>query len=132
MIKNKQSNLKGEQMRILIVDDNVAMRDLIKEIVCTNGNEIVEASDGAEAIVDYVLRGADCVLMDIKMKKLDGIIATEVIKKIDPNSKVVIVSHYTEGELRKKAVSAGADAFVLKDNLHELSDTVKQLLGVEA
>lgn len=117
----------SEGLKFLIVDDSKLMRELIKDMVRTNGDVCVEAADGAQAIVRYVHDYPDCVLMDIKMEKLDGIVATEVIKKINPKSKVVIVSHYNEEKLRNEAAEAGADAFVLKDNLSELNNTIREL-----
>jgi CheY-like chemotaxis protein len=105
---------------ILIVDDNNEIRRTIKALLANLSGQIHECGDGAAALAAYHEHRPDWVLMDIEMKPVDGITATRQIMSADPRAKVVMVTNYAEAELREAAKSAGAVAYVLKDNLVEL------------
>ncbi len=107
-------------MNVLIVEDNSAMRRLIRNIVSPVADQVYECSDGAEAVAAYVLHRPDYVLMDIEMSVMDGITATARIKALEPTAKIIIVTDYDQVELREAAQEAGACGYVVKDNLLEL------------
>ena len=68
--------------RVLIVDDAVFMRMMIKDILEKNGFEIIgEASNGASAVEEYKNLKPDIVTMDITMPEMDGIQAVDVYKR---------------------------------------------------
>jgi DNA-binding NarL/FixJ family response regulator len=107
-------------LNLLIVDDNAAVRRLIVEIVLPFADEIRECSDGAEAVSAYIAQRPDLVLMDIRMKQVDGIEATKRIKVADPSAKILIVTDYDDEALRQAAMREGACGYALKDNLLDL------------
>ena len=110
-------------MTVLIVEDNAEMRRLLKSIVRDLVESAYECSDGAEALAAYSahhLDGADWVLMDIEMKTMDGITATQQILAVHPAAKVIIVTNHDHAEWRAAAQAAGASGYVLKENLFEL------------
>jgi len=106
--------------KILIADDDARMRQMIRQVVAGLASDVYEASDGAEAIALCAAQRPDWVLMDFRMKPLDGLRATAEIKARFPKTRVAIVSQYDDAELRAEAVRVGACAYVLKENLHEL------------
>ena len=107
-------------MTCLIVDDNPQMREVITVFVRNLADTIVECNDGAEALAAYRTYRPDWVLMDIRMRTIDGITATRQITAEFPAARVVIVTQYDDRELRAAAWQAGACGYVLKDNLVEL------------
>jgi CheY-like chemotaxis protein len=107
-------------MNILLIEDSPAMRRMIYSVVCTPADQCHECSDGSEALAAYTEHRPDWVLMDIEMKAMDGITATEQIRASFPEAKVVIVSNYDDPDLRQAALAAGACGYVLKENLLEL------------
>lgn len=107
--------------KILIVDDDTRMRRAIAEMVSGLGMTIHEASDGAEAVNLFAAELPDWVLMDLRMKPVDGLSATAQIKAHSPEARVVIVSQYDDAALREAAGRVGACGYVLKENLYELS-----------
>jgi CheY-like chemotaxis protein len=109
-------------MRVLIVDDNQAMRRTVKAIIQDLVEEIDECSGGAEALEHFASFSPDWVLMDIKMTDMDGLTATREIKRVFPATRVVIVTSYDEPSLREEAQAVGACGYVLKDNLRSLCD----------
>ncbi len=105
---------------ILIADDDPRLRRVLKEFVADLAGEVSEARDGSEAVALYASQRPDWVLMDWRMKPLDGIHATALIKAQFPEARIVIVSQYGDPELRALANQAGACACILKENVEEL------------
>jgi len=106
-------------MKFLIVDDNKIMRETLGKIVAAEGDMVIECDDGGRALSLYEVHHPDWVLMDISMKEVNGIEATERITLADPGAKVIIVTDYEDRFFRKAAEEAGAVAFVSKENLKE-------------
>ena len=104
-------------MKLLIVEDNARMRQLIRSVVEGLAGEVFECSDGVDALAAYTRHLPDWVLMDIEMPKLDGIAATLEIKTAFPQAQIVIVTQYDDAKLRQSAQSAGACGYVLKERL---------------
>jgi CheY-like chemotaxis protein len=113
-------------LSVLIVDDNKKMRSMITEIIKSRTKKIFECTDGIDALGEYSVNRPDWVLMDVKMKKMDGLMATELIHEYFPKAKVMIVSQDDTPEIRQAARQAGAIAFVAKENLMEILDTLNQ------
>lgn len=107
-------------MKLLIVDDNAAIRHLIKSFVLPFASEIRECADGADALSAYQEQRPDLVLMDIRMNQVDGIQATKQIKTADQAAKIIMLTDYDDDELRQAAMRAGACAYALKANLLDL------------
>ena len=104
----------------MIIEDNSEMRRLIRATMVRPGDEVYEVEDGADAVATYAAHRPDCVLMDIKMRRVDGISATRQVKQAFPEARIIVVSQYNDPELREAARQAGAAEYVLKDNLLSL------------
>ncbi|MEW6127680.1 MAG: response regulator transcription factor [Acidobacteriota bacterium] len=107
-------------LKLLIIDDSPRFRRAIKQVVNDLVSEIHEYSDGADALTAYAAHRPDWVLMDIRMKKIDGLSATRQIKKSYPDALIAIISIGKDEAIREAALLAGACAFIAKDNLFEL------------
>lgn len=122
--------------KILIVDDAVFMRTIIRGILEPAGFTVAaEANDGKEAVDTYkeLLESGqkpDLVIMDITMDKMDGITALKLLKKMDPDVKVVMCSSLTSQHIVVEAVRSGAKHFISKpfdkDNVIE---TIQKVLS---
>lgn len=112
-------------VKLLIVEDDPAMRALIKRIVGSVADAVYECDDGHEAVAAYAAHRPDWVFMDIKMKNLDGLDATREITAAWPGARIVIVTGYNDASLREAARQAGARGYLLKDNLTELLRLLK-------
>jgi two-component system, chemotaxis family, chemotaxis protein CheY len=113
--------------RVLIVDDSVLMRRLLKEILASDGWEVVgEAADATEAVEKFRQLRPDAVTLDIVMPGHDGLHAMKNILAIDPNAKVVIVSMLSRTRLIAEAIRAGAQDFITKPFMPEqLQETLR-------
>jgi CheY-like chemotaxis protein len=114
-------------MRILIVEDNAAVRRLIARLVAPLGAEIAECADGLEAVDACEARPPDVVLMDIAMPRGDGLAATAAITAAYPSALVVIVTNHDDAGFREVAKRAGASGYLLKEHLTELPLLVARL-----
>jgi two-component system chemotaxis response regulator CheY len=105
-------------IRVLIVDDALFMRRMLADILKKEGFDVCgEAENGKEAIDKYKELKPDLVTMDIvmpKMEEIDGIAAVREIMKVDPQSKIVMVSAMGQHALVVEAIQAGAKDFIVK------------------
>jgi CheY-like chemotaxis protein len=118
-------------MRLMIVDDNPAMRRLLRSVVRGASESIWEYTDGTDALNAYREHLPDLVLMDIEMPHTDGLTATRAIRGEFPNARVVIVTQHADALTRSAAAAAGACAFVPKTDLSELRGIVRTELAGE-
>ncbi len=107
-------------MKILIVEDNASVRRLIRSVVSKLADSIFECADGMDAKAAYDEHRPDFVLMDLEMKRLDGIEATRRIIAAWPVAKIIILSNHDDPGLREAADKAGACGYVRKENLLEI------------
>jgi two-component system chemotaxis response regulator CheY len=101
--------------KVLIVDDAVVMRMMIRGILSKNGFEIVgEAQNGLEAVDKYRALSPDLVTMDMVMPEMDGIAAVKQIIAQDPNAKIIMCTSMGQQALVVEAIQAGATSFITK------------------
>lgn len=107
-------------MTILLVDDNDRIRQTIKGILSASGVQFIECTDGSTAIESYRQYRPDWVLMDIMMPKLNGFKTTKSITSEFPQARIIILTNYDDKEFREAARQAGAQEYLLKENLTHL------------
>ena len=106
---------RREIMKLMIVDDALIMRVLIRRMIEKTDFEVVcEASDGKDAIAKFIQYKPDIITMDITMPNLTGLEALKEIKKISTTVKVIMVSAMGQEALVREAVINGADSFIIK------------------
>lgn len=102
-------------LRILIVDDALFMRNMLKDIFTHAGYQVVgEAANGVEAVDRYRQLHPDLVTMDIVMPLKSGIEALQEIRSADEAARVIMVSALGQDSLVMEAVQAGARDFIVK------------------
>ncbi len=78
--------------RILVVDDSAVIRMKCSKLLGEKGHEVVEASNGVEALEKYQECKPDAVLLDIAMPLMDGMMTLREMKRIDPTVRVAMVT----------------------------------------
>jgi len=112
-------------MNIMVVEDSSRARHALSACISLHaGIQITaEAANGLEAISKIKNRPPDIVIMDMQMPVMDGLETTKIIKKRWPKVKVIVLTMYQN--FRSEALSAGADAFLVKGcSMTELISTV--------
>jgi two-component system KDP operon response regulator KdpE len=99
--------------RILLADDEAAIRKVVRDAFEREGHEVASTIDGQEALEEFEEHGADLVLTDLAMPRLGGL---ELVQEIRRRSAVPILVLTVHGEEREKVrlLDAGADDFVTK------------------
>jgi len=100
---------------VLVVDDDDAIRGVVRTVLEADGFEVVEAADGPAALLLLEAingRGPDLVVLDVMMPGIDGI---EVCRRINHDRvKVVMLSARDDGDTRDRALGAGAVGYLTK------------------
>ena len=117
--------------KILVADDEQAIRSLLEDFLTTEGYEVILASDGEQALQLAQTEDPQAIIMDIRMPGLDGI---EVCKRLKEKEQtklipVIIITGFEDNKL--DALDTGADDFVNKPfDMVELSIRVKSVLRI--
>lgn len=115
--------------RILVVDDEPEMLEILCESLKVAGHEPVGVSDGVEAVLAVLNQSWDMVLMDIRMPRLDGINAMRIMREISPKIPIITFTGQAgRGEMSQSA-KYGATACLLKPiSLGKLMEVIKAAL----
>lgn len=111
---------RHEKPRILVVDDDDAVREVACRMLEKMLYDVQMVTDGIEAVemVRSQPDGFDCVLLDLSMPRMNGIQAMELIHQINPNLPVILSSGFSESEIRQKwSGSEGISGFIQKPYL---------------
>jgi len=116
---------------VLVCDDAIFMRTMIRDILAQAGFDVVgEAETGAQAVERYRQLKPDLVTMDIVMPDMGGIDAVREIVKQDPDAKILMCSAMGQQALVFEAIQAGAKDFVVKPfQPSRVLEAVKRVLG---
>ena len=120
--------MAGNQVRVLIADDQRLFAEALEAILMTDGRIVVvgRAANGEEAVALALGGRPDVVLMDIAMPVLDGIAATEAIGVDAPETRVVVLTGSEAPDDITRARAAGAAGYVTKDQV--AGDLVRAIL----
>jgi len=109
----------ADNSRILVVEDDQALRDLYVLILKDAGFAVDEAPDGESALAAMQKGGYDLVLLDIVLPKMDGIRILEHLKATpsdSPNKKIVVLSNLGHDEIISNAMTLGAVGYLIKSD----------------
>lgn len=120
-------------MTVLIVDDSMFMRNIIKDILRKHNIEVAgEATNGIEAVDKYKKLLPDIVTMDLTMPDMKGIDAIKLIIEEYPDAKIIVCSSMGQKYYIKDAIDVGARGFVIKpfdedDLLREINEVMHKV-----
>ncbi|MGI6178138.1 MAG: response regulator transcription factor [Eubacterium sp.] len=118
-------------MKVLIVDDDNLITMALRTILSADPElEICGmGSSGAEAIKLYEEKKPDVLVMDIRMKEMDGLTALEEILKTDPEAKVLLLTTFLDDEYIIRAIRHGARGYLLKQDYTALPAAIKAVFS---
>jgi CheY-like chemotaxis protein len=119
------------QYTILLVEDTVDTRMVMRAMLELRGFIVKEAADGVEAIEAVSRERPDAVILDMSLPLIDGSESARVIRKLPgcDNLSIIACTAYNQWEWRAKSISAGCDAFIAKPiDFDKLNSLLLQLL----
>lgn len=116
-------------IRVLLADDEAMIRAGVRAILSADPGiaVVAEAADGREAIELTLVHRPDVTLLDIRMPRLDGLAAAAELRRVAPATGVVMLTTFGEDEYIARALSGGANGFLLKSG-----DPRELIAGVRA
>jgi CheY-like chemotaxis protein len=116
---------------VLLVEDNLMNKILVREILTLNGYDIIEAKDGLEAIKLIVAYKPDLILMDIQLPEMDGFTATRIIKANSLTKDIPVIA-LTASAMKgdeEMILSSGFDGYMAKPiDVKRLIDLINDTL----
>ena len=121
--------MKGESMRILVVDDDKAVRDSLRRALVLEGYQVELAADGAEALKSLTQASPDAVILDLGLPDIDGLEVCRRLRSLGDRTPVLILTARDAVNDRVEGLDAGADDYLVKPfDLAELFARLRALL----
>ncbi|MFZ1684086.1 MAG: response regulator [Candidatus Zixiibacteriota bacterium] len=118
---------------ILVVDDELLIRDLLYDFFSAQGWSISVAENGEKAMEAMGLKSFDIVLSDIKMPAMDGLVLTEEVKRRHPGTPVVLMTGYPSVDSAVAALRSRVVDYIVKPfNIHQLYKTIESAVKADA
>jgi two-component system response regulator NreC len=120
-------------IRVVLADDHDLVRTCIRTLLAAHGIDVVaEAGDGRSLLRNVREHRPDVALVDVSMPLLDGIEATRRIAKLSSETRVVILTMHSDAHLARRAQSAGAWGYVVKDETPDrLIEVIERVMAGE-
>jgi DNA-binding NtrC family response regulator len=123
------TNYKKQKKRVLVVDDEENIRQILKEYLNEFGYDVVCAVNGQEALQIYKNGRFDVILSDLVMRPVDGLELLSEIKKVDPDAIFIMVTGYPSIESALEAIKKGARDYITKPfNIDEIRLKMERVL----
>ncbi|HMK73502.1 MAG TPA: response regulator, partial [Myxococcaceae bacterium] len=100
--------------RILVVDDERNARDALRNLLTDEGYAVSEASDGIEALATLREEGADVILADVRMPRMDGLTLVRTAREEGIPGTFVMMTAFASVEAAVEAMRAGAENYLVK------------------
>ena len=126
--------MRGERELFLLVEDFEDSRFMMRRLLEMSGYEVVEASDGEQAVELAVQKQPALIFMDLSLPKLDGLAATRQIRQHQNmgNTPIVAISAHDSPESRTEALDAGCDEYVTKPiDFDQVGELIERFLPKE-
>ena len=120
----------AEKNKILVVDDEDALRTVLSGELISEGYEVRTASDGDEAMSGLQKEPFDLVLLDIRMPRVSGFEVLKYVKEKHPKTKVVMLTAFADLKNAIESKKLGAEDFISKPyDLVDLLTTIERVLN---
>ena len=120
----------SEKSKILVVDDEDALRTVLSGELVSEGYDVRAAADGDDAISNLQKESFDLILLDIKMPRMNGFEVLKFVKEKYPKTKVVMLTGFADLKNAIESKKLGAEDFVSKPyDLVDLLTTIERVLS---
>lgn len=116
--------------KILVIDDEQGIRDLLDTLLRRKGYDVVLADSGRKGLELFRREHPDVIVLDLKMPEMDGLMVLRQIHSIEPGKPVIILTGAGTGEAEQQVRALGVTEYVEKEfSMHLLGDSLKRLLN---
>ncbi len=120
----------SDKRKVLVVDDEDALRTVLGSELVSEGYEVGTAADGDDAITEFQKKPYDLVLLDIKMPRMNGFEVLRFIKDKNPKTKVIMLTGFADLKNAIESKKLGAEDFVSKPyDLVDLLTTIERVMS---
>jgi two-component system response regulator (stage 0 sporulation protein F) len=117
--------------RILVVDDQESMRDMLADLLDMMGYEPCTVESGSQALEHLIASEIDLVITDLNMPEMDGLELMKRIKERTPKMPVIVITGYGTFNTERQVLSDGADGYIPKPcTINRVQETVNTALGL--
>jgi DNA-binding NtrC family response regulator len=115
--------------KILVIDDEPGIRDLLDTLPSRKGYDVVLAENGRKGLELFRREHPDVIVLDLKMPGMDGFTVLQQINSLDPRTPVIILTGAGTPEAEQRIRAFGVTEYIEKEfSLHRLGDSLKRLL----
>ena len=115
-----------EQIRVLVVDDELFVGDLLQEYLTLKEYEVMTVSNGEDALRVFSEFDPHIIILDIRMPGMSGMDVLKTVKEKSPTTGVIMLSAYGDPDTIVEALKSGADHYLQKPvNLKHLTETLQ-------
>ncbi len=115
--------------KILVIDDEQGIRNLLDTLLSRKGYEVVLASNGQKGLELFRREHPDVVVLDLKMLEMDGLAVLHQVRSLKPSQPVIVLTGAGTAETEQQVRALGVTEYVEKEfSLHLLGDSLKRLL----
>lgn len=116
------------KIRLLAIDDEEGVLEMIRDHFGVRGYEVMTASDGGEGVEICAREKPDIILLDLKMKKMDGDEAIGHLRASSPQTRIFVVSAYQDEAVAARIKGLGVEAYFEKPvSIIELEKSVRRI-----
>ena len=116
--------------KILVIDDEQGIRNLLDTLLSRKGYEVVLASNGQKGLELFRRERPDVVVLDPNMPEMNGLTVLQQVRQLNPAQPVVILTGAGTAEAEQQVRALGVTEFVEKEfSMHRLGDSLKRLLN---
>jgi two-component system chemotaxis sensor kinase CheA len=123
----------GAALRVLVVDDSINTREILRDALEGHGYQVVLAEDGADGLRKVKAGVFDAIVTDVEMPHMDGLALTAALRAMEKyrNLPIVILSARQKEEDKRRGLQVGASAYIVKGDADQRSivDILRKLLG---
>ncbi len=129
--------MENSEKKILIVEDDEAMRSLLKDILDAEGLVAEAVSNGSDALQKVMDQPFDLIITDIQMPGLTGLDILPVIRKLQPEAPVIVITAFGSKEVHRRSFEKGATGYLekpihinkLKTLIHKMVSSREKMIG---
>ena len=116
--------------KILVIDDEQSIRDLLDTLLRRKGYDVVLAESGQKGLEIFRRERPDVLVLDLKMPGMDGLTVLQQVHSLNPTQPVIMLTGAGTPEAERQARALGVTEYVEKEfSLHLLGDALKRLLN---